>query len=60
MAREIDFMGLVRKEDATKYKFVIDVDGYVCPLLQSPITANWAEMAGARVSGGYWPETMSS
>ncbi|WVQ70107.1 uncharacterized protein L199_008332 [Kwoniella botswanensis] len=27
MAREIDFMGRVRKEDSLKYKFVIDVDG---------------------------------
>lgn len=27
MAREIDFMAPVRKEDSTKYKFVIDVDG---------------------------------
>lgn len=27
MAEEIEFMGRVRKEDAVRFKFVIDVDG---------------------------------
>lgn len=53
MAREIDFMGLVRKEDATKYKFVIDVDGYVGLLRQILAPADWAVMAGVRGSGDY-------
>jgi hypothetical protein len=29
MAREIDFMPHVHKEVSTKYKYVVDVDGYV-------------------------------